>query len=102
MKIPSTVASITTCRWCGLTSSTIPHTIESCPLVKAVEYHPDGSLSRVEKFGPQDATIAPVTPLWWYSSHYTTPTAVGEPWPGDDAASFVDGTDGQAHKVTPT
>lgn len=34
------------CVWCN---SPVSHRVESCPMVSAVEYHPDGSLKRVEK-----------------------------------------------------
>ncbi len=33
------------------------HRVESCPIVKAVEYAPDGSLSRVEKFSPRELHV---------------------------------------------
>lgn len=60
--------SYASCRWCGIVAGSVPHTIEACPSVKAVEYHPDGSISRVEKWGPADRQ-APVIPLWWFSTH---------------------------------
>jgi hypothetical protein len=31
------------CRWCGLI-----HASPMCPTVKAIEYHPDGTVKRVE------------------------------------------------------
>ena len=33
----------TPCQWCGLI-----HTASFCPMVKALEYYPDGTLKRVE------------------------------------------------------
>jgi hypothetical protein len=39
------------CAYCG----TYPaHTPSVCPRVKAVEYHPNGMLKRVEKFAPNE------------------------------------------------
>ena len=40
-------AKTTPCRWCG-----VIHGIH-CPLVKAYEYFPDGTLKRVEFHAPQ-------------------------------------------------
>jgi len=42
------------CRWC----SNPPHSYivhyGLCPQVRAIEYHPDGTIKRIE-FGPEDA-----------------------------------------------
>jgi hypothetical protein len=65
------LTSYASCRWCGIVSGSVAHNIEACPSVKAIEYHPDGTIARVEKFGPADRQ-APVTPLWWFSTHLET------------------------------
>jgi len=71
-----TSASITacadTCRWCGCI-----HLVGRCPAVKSFEYHPDGTLKRVEFFGPADympamPTIAPMRP-WWEEPFFGHP-----------------------------
>jgi len=36
------------CQWCGLIHET------KCPSVKSFEYHPDGTIKRVEFFAPND------------------------------------------------
>lgn len=44
------------CNYCGLYHEA------KCPLVKAFEYHPDGTLKRVEFFEPPAVQVSPVTP----------------------------------------
>ncbi len=39
---------MSTCGWCGVIHG------PRCPLVKAMEYHQDGTLKRVEFFAPND------------------------------------------------
>lgn len=48
-----------TCRWCGLYHG------KKCPAVKAMEFHPDGSIKRVEFFAPNDSypVLAPPAPV---------------------------------------
>ena len=54
----STAAPIPQCPYCG----GIPHQhVGQCPSVKAIEYHEDGSIKRVEKWSP-----AP----WPYGDYY--------------------------------
>lgn len=36
-----------TCEWCGAI-----HAGRKCPMVRAIEYHPDGSIKRVEFHEP--------------------------------------------------
>jgi len=45
----SAVQNIKPCRWCGLTHG------YKCPIVRAMEFHPDGSLKRVEFVQPSDS-----------------------------------------------
>jgi hypothetical protein len=103
----TTTTNYASCRWCGIVAGSVPHTIEACPSVKAVEYHPDGSIARVEKWGPVDRQ-APVIPLWWFSTHLeamgqyplvpahnpyaTTEESEDEPTE-DDVEDDVDGSD---------
>ena len=50
---------ITTCRWCGCSHTGV------CPRVRAIEYHPNGQIARVEfhdtasRLGDVRVTIAP-------------------------------------------
>lgn len=54
------------CRWCGMIHG------PRCPSVKAIEYHQDGSVKRVEFTTPADmlapiipsAPVPPCTPSW--------------------------------------
>jgi hypothetical protein len=50
----------TTCRWCGMIHG------PRCQNVKAMEFHEDGTLRRVEFFAPNDwlAPPPPVTKGW--------------------------------------
>lgn len=49
----TSTANLNTCQWCGCIHS------GKCPQVKAIEYHPNGSIKRVEFFSPGDH-VAPV------------------------------------------
>jgi hypothetical protein len=44
------------CGWCGNYHAT------KCPLVKALEYHSDGRLARVEFFAPNDYPQTVIAP----------------------------------------
>ena len=46
--LKTTVINPPSCRWCGMTHG------PRCPSVKALEYHPDGTVKRVEFFAPND------------------------------------------------
>jgi hypothetical protein len=61
------------CPYCGQWAG---HTPSSCPLVRAVEYYPDGTIKRIERFSPRELytpppevtpTLSPVpyTPFWF-------------------------------------
>ncbi len=45
-------APSTHCPYCGMTHSML----SKCPMVKAYEYHTDGTVKRVEFFAPNDYT----------------------------------------------
>lgn len=78
------------CRWCGAYHD------EKCPIVKAIEYHQDGTVKRVEFLTPADqmqplmsppATVPqspmypqqpPFAPQWWpNTSCLIHPTSAG-------------------------
>ena len=53
------------CGYCG----TFPaHSYQACPMVRAVEYFPDGTIKRVERFSPSELqppyVIQPPTPIY--------------------------------------
>jgi hypothetical protein len=49
------------CQWCGMSHSWAP----KCPSVKAFEYHPNGSIKRVEFYDPQ-----PIQPNYNFGPRY--------------------------------
>lgn len=51
--ISTSTANLNTCEWCGCIHS------GKCPQVKAIQYHKDGTVKRVEFFAPNDY-VAPV------------------------------------------
>lgn len=48
----------TPCWWCGTIHGV------TCPRVKALEYHPDGRVKRVEFFTPEDYPLSVFIPYW--------------------------------------
>lgn len=52
MQIPNTNAG-PACEWCG-----VIHLTSKCPQVKAIEYHPNGRVKRVEFHSGKPATGA--------------------------------------------
>jgi len=64
-----TSSAVQPCRYCG---STLPHP-GICPSVKAIEYHPDGTVKRVEFHGP-----APIQTVYWPQYPYPN---YPQPWP---------------------
>lgn len=62
-----------TCQWCGNIHGA------KCPIVKAFEFHPDGTVKRVEFYAPND--YAPIS----YGRIDTTPLFKGT---GDDPNRF--------------
>lgn len=54
------------CQWCGLIHG------PRCPTVKAIEYHPDGTVKRVEFMTPVDHR-----PIDWANIRIGAPSAVG-------------------------
>ncbi len=67
------------CAWCGSRYHDRP---ERCPQVKAVDYHPDGSIARVEKREPG-------TPQYW------PPITYKYEWP----YIYTSGSSGGAYQV---
>lgn len=82
MQIPGATSSATPqCQHCGRVH------LSRCPDIKAIEYHPDGSIKRVEYFAPHD--YIPVTtpnPITWPPPNDWTWTWTG----GVGAGPFVD------------
>lgn len=73
MEMTSTSSAVQPCRYCG---STLPHP-GICPSVKAIEYHPDGTVKRVEFHGPQ-----PLPTIYWpqYPTYPNYPGMPGWTW----------------------
>ena len=46
--ISTSTANLNTCQWCSCIHS------GKCPQVKAIEYHANGNIKRIEFFGPND------------------------------------------------
>lgn len=67
----TSTANLETCQWCGCIHS------GKCPQVKAIEYHPNGSVKRVEFFGPGDCTV-PIVVKAFEPTLPITP-AIGKP-----------------------
>lgn len=84
-----TISTLVPCEWCGATHQT------KCPLVKAIEYHEDGRVKRVEFMTVADYTtpaapcsvpypiIGSPSPLW------PSPMAPTVTW-GNQAVNIVD------------
>jgi hypothetical protein len=72
------------CRWCGQYHG------PKCPTVKAIEFHPDGSIKRVEfktaNDYPPSLGIAPPYPID-YSKSVTVETKPGLSWNCDTGSA---------------
>ncbi len=53
----------TPCKWCSVDSYKIWHG-GKCPKVKAIEYHPNGAVKRVEFYGPCGFVPSCVSPFF--------------------------------------
>lgn len=72
----TSTANLSTCQWCGCIHG------GKCPQVKAIEYNRDGSVKRVEFFGPGDYTVPiQMGGAWW---GVTPPTIT---WKTDSAGT---------------
>lgn len=61
------------CEHCG---STVPH-VGKCPIIKSVEYRPDGSIRKVEYLTPADYYNSNYN--WWPPAVYhNPPTTYGQ------------------------
>lgn len=54
----TTTTTTTPCPYCGISGHT-----GRCPEVKSMEYHPDGTVKRVEFFSPTDKYV-PLMPVY--------------------------------------
>lgn len=70
--ITSSANAVPACRWCGKHHDLI----QRCPEVKAFEYHPNGTVKRVEFYSPND--YAPMTAPVWQPS--PSPGYYPKPW----------------------
>lgn len=67
----ASTANLSTCQWCGCIHS------GKCPQVKAIEYHENGTIKRIEFFGYGDH-VAPIVVKAFEPTLPITP-AIGKP-----------------------